>query len=296
VNQPSTLLSPLSLPNERATLMMIAGGLLLGTIGVFVKEAGQAASLTVFFRCLFGCLALGAWALITGKHRELALSLRNLVMVSITGALMVVTWWLYFESLKSISVGLATLIFHVQPFWVVLLGAFFFKERIAPRTLITLVLALFGLMLATGLSRQSLSDMDGMMIGVAYCLMGSVLYALTTLFARSNSGVSPFALAWWQCAIGTLLTLWSPIMLGFPEWGAAWGWLVGIGVIHNGLAFTLLYTAISQLPTHRIAILQFVYPGAAIIIDWWVYDHTLSTVQWAGVVCIGFALWRLRKG
>jgi hypothetical membrane protein len=38
--------------------LLIAGGVLLGTIGVFVEEAGQHPLVTVWSRCAFGALAL----------------------------------------------------------------------------------------------------------------------------------------------------------------------------------------------------------------------------------------------
>ncbi|TXD79149.1 EamA family transporter, partial [Mitsuaria sp. TWR114] len=42
-------------------LLMIGGGLLLGTIGVFVEEAAQDPATTVWFRCVFGLAALLLW-------------------------------------------------------------------------------------------------------------------------------------------------------------------------------------------------------------------------------------------
>ena len=39
---------------RRGVALMVAGGLLLGTIGVFVEEAAQHPLTTVWFRCVFG--------------------------------------------------------------------------------------------------------------------------------------------------------------------------------------------------------------------------------------------------
>lgn len=41
--------------------LMVAGGMLLGTIGVFVEEAAQDPAMTVWCRCAFGLVALLAW-------------------------------------------------------------------------------------------------------------------------------------------------------------------------------------------------------------------------------------------
>ncbi|HNJ84680.1 MAG TPA: EamA family transporter, partial [Piscinibacter sp.] len=53
--------------------LMSAGGALLGTLGVFVEEAGQAPLTAVWFRCAFGLLALLAWGAATRRLGELRL-------------------------------------------------------------------------------------------------------------------------------------------------------------------------------------------------------------------------------
>lgn len=85
-----------------------------------------------------------------------------------------------------------------------------------------------------------------------------------------------------------LLAWWPPV-------GPAWAWLAGLGVVHTGLAYVLLYAGMARLPTGRIAVLQFVYPAAAVLIDWAVYGRALGPVQIAGVALMGLALSSLRR-
>jgi drug/metabolite transporter (DMT)-like permease len=42
-------------------------------------------------------------------------------------------------------------------------------------------------------------------------------------------------------------------------------------------------------------VLQFVYPAAAVLVDWAVYGRALSPVQVAGVALMGLALWAARQ-
>ena len=74
---------------------------------------------------------------------------------------------------------------------------------------------------------------------------------------------------------------------GWPAAGPAWGWLAGLGVVHTGLAYVVLYAGMARLPTARIAVLQFVYPAAAVLVDALVYGRTLSALQTAGVLLMG---------
>ena len=82
---------------------------------------------------------------------------------------------------------------------------------------------------------------------------------------------------------------------GLPAWGAAWAWLAGLGAIHTGLAYVLLYAGMSRLATSRVAVLQFVYPAVAILMDWLVYGRVLGPVQLLGVALMALALWSVRR-
>ena len=77
---------------------------------------------------------------------------------------------------------------------------------------------------------------------------------------------------------------------------AAWGWLAGIGILHTGIAYVLMYSAFPRLPTPVIGVLTFIYPLVAILIDWTVYRHPLTWNQGAGMVLIAFATLGVRLG
>jgi len=83
---------------------------------------------------------------------------------------------------------------------------------------------------------------------------------------------------------------------GWPAWGMSWAWLAGLGLIHTGLAYTLMYIGMARLHTARIAVFQFVYPALAIVIDWLVLDQRLSGVQIAGIALMSAAIWFAERG
>ena len=47
----------------------------------------------------------------------------------------------------------------------------------------------------------------------------------------------------------------------------------------------------ARLPTGRIAVLQFVYPAIAILVDWQYFGHRLGALQMVGVLVMGAAIW-----
>jgi drug/metabolite transporter (DMT)-like permease len=280
--------------------LMVAGGLLLGTIGIFVEEAGQDAATTVWFRCVFGLAALLAWGAARGRLREITgLRGRALAAVAATGVFMVVNWALFFAAIPRCSIAVSTVVFHVQPFWLMAMGAWWLHERVTPVQWAAAGVALVGLALASGLADHDAawwSQRSGYATGLLLCLAGSFSYAGAGLIAKvEGERLGSFALSAGQCAVGALaLAPWA-LLHGLPAWGAPWGWLVGLGVLHTGLAYVILYAGMARLATGRIAVLQFVYPATAVMVDWLVYGRALSALQMLGVGLIGVALWTLRR-
>lgn len=295
----ATVLSPAARDadavSRQGTALMVAGGLLLGTLGVFLEEAGQSPLTAVWFRCAFGLLALTAFGAATGRLGELRLRGAAWAAALAAGLLMILNWALFFAAIERTSIGLATVVFHVQPLWVMGLGVWALREPLSASQCAAALVALAGLALATGLldaPDPSLALDARQLTGLAMCLGGSLSYAGVTLIAKRARSVSAFALAWWQCAVGAVVLSWWPLTQGWPAPGPAWAWLTGLGVLHTGLAYVLIYGGMARLPAGRVAVLQFVYPCAAILVDWAVYGRSLGAVQIAGVVLMGAALWQ----
>lgn len=125
--------------------------------------------------------------------------------------------------------------------------------------------------------------------GLGFALAAAVLYALATFVTKRITGVRPHLIALVQVLVGL------PLLLPFADFGAAaklgagWGWLVGLGLIHTGLMYVLMYAAYAKLPTAKIAVLAFTYPAVAMGVDWAVYGHHIGLVQALGVPLIVFA-------
>ncbi len=272
-----------------ATWRMAAGGALLGTLGVFLIESGSAAAPAAWFRCAFGLLALTAWAWAAGRAPLWRLPPGAAPRVCLAAGLVVLSWVLFFEAIQRLSVGLATVVFHVQPLWLMVAGAWWLGEPLSRERVWLVCLALLGLALATGV----LGSAGGVsMAGVGLCLLAAAAQTVVGVLLRARAPVPPLALAWWQCALGALV-LWPWVLAqGWPSWGPAWGWLAALGVVHTGLAYVLIYGAMARLDTARTAVLQFVYPAVTLLADALVYGRWLDPVQWLGVGLMATALWR----
>ncbi|MCD2166681.1 DMT family transporter [Comamonas koreensis] len=255
----------------------------------------QAGALTAtWFRCAFGLLGLTAWLLWRGQLRFLRLDRSTAVWVLLASVLMVLGWVLFFAAMERISAGVAVVLFHMQPMWVLVLGALCLGEQPGRKRVGAVAVAMLGLVLATGILEQAASQQGTQAqywLGVGMCLLGAFLTAAVTVIARRLRAMPAGVLAWWQCAVGSAVLWMAPAMEGWPAWGAAWGWLAALGLVHTATAYALIYTGMARLPTGRIAVLQFVYPAIAILVDWQYFGHRLGTLQMVGVLVMGAAIW-----
>lgn len=277
---------------------MVLGGIVLGSIGVFVQEAAQPPLVTVWFRCAFGVLALFLWSAATGTVQDLRLRGTQFSVACATGGFMVLNWIMFFAAISRTSIAVATVVFHIQPIWVIVFSALFLHEPVSRRQWIAAPVALVGLALTTGL----LDDLHsahwndrGYLLGLLLCVGASLSYTGVTLLTKRVQGIRPFSLSFWQCVVGLLLLAWAPWLLGWPQQPRTWAWLVGLGAIHTGLAYVILFAGMVRLTLGKIAVLQFVYPLAAVMFDYGVFGTTLSPVQLVGVALMGFAVWTIRK-
>jgi drug/metabolite transporter (DMT)-like permease len=293
MNTNTTLSSTAQRAEANGAWPFLLGCALLGTIGVFLHEAHADPLTATWFRCAFGLLGLSAWVVARRQTRWLRLTRVTGPSVLAASTLMVLSWMLFFSAAERISAGVAIVLFHVQPMWVLVFASLWFNEAIGRQRIAAVAIAMVGLVLATGIVGHTAGGawQAGYWIGVAACIAGSLCMACVTLIAKRLRAMPAGILAWWQCAVGTLVLWIWPMEHGWPAWGMSWAWLAGLGLIHTGLAYTLMYIGMARLNTGRIAVFQFVYPAVAIVIDWLYFDQRLSAVQCLGIAVMSVAIW-----
>ena len=265
------------------------GNALLGSIGLFLHQAQAGALTASWARSAFGLLGLTLWLLWRRQGTQLRLTRQTAPGVLAAGSLMVLAWVLFFAAIPATSTGMAVVLFHVQPLWLLLWSAMRGQERISHQRVAAVLLALLGLVLATGTlsalwQDQANAPHPAYLLGVALCLLGALCTAAVTLIAQGlqrHQPVNASTLAWWQCLLGTVLLWVWPLQHGWPASGASWLWLAALGLVHTALAYMLIYAGMARLPTSRVALLQYLYPAVALLIDGLLLGQRLNGWAWA---------------
>lgn len=298
-------MAALSDPDSARTALgrLLLGEVLIGSVGVFVHESGQDAVTAVFYRCLFGGLFLLAWGLARGHLRGLWQDRALLRGALISGVLLVLNWVALFAGMARSSIGVATMVYHFFPFVMLILAALLQGERTRPADMAWTLIGFAGVVCSADPLRMWHNADAAYLVGIGLTLLSAVLCGASLLMSRTVGKQRPFALVMLQCWVGVIM------LAGFSSAGVFhlgwhWGWLIGLGVIHSGIVYVLFYSAYSRLPVVTIAVMAFVYPLIALLLDYLLYGHRLVAVQFAGLglivlgtlgVNLKWAPWPVRK-
>lgn len=256
--------------------------LISGSIGAFVLISGLPVIDVVFWRCVIGAAALGVFILLS--KRPFSRFTRPMLLLAIDGGVaLVINWLLLFAAYDKISIGMSTVVYNTQPFMLVLMGMFL-GERVKAVTWGWLLLSFLGVVVL--LSSELKSGQNGeLFTGIAMALGAAFFYALTAIIARKLRPLPPQHIAFVQVLTGVVMLLplahFASLSGHFP-----WGILLTLGIVHTGVMYQLLYSAIQKLPTPIIGSLSFIYPLVAILVDSLAFGHTLSALQLAGGMII----------
>ncbi len=265
----------------RGAAEMTVAMLISGTIGLFVVLSGQSVFNVVFWRCAIGAGTLVLVCVAMGLFRRGMITRRQLGLAALGGIAIVVNWLFLFAAYPRASISIATAVYNTQPFMLVAMGTIFLRERPTRAALVWLALAFLG-MLAIVQGKPQAGFGDDYLVGIALALAAAFCYALAAIVAKRLTGVSPHLIALIQLAVGIVMLAPLADFGSLPADAAGWAPLVTIGIVHSGLMYILLYGAIQKLPTSLTGALSFIYPVAAILVDFVAFGVRLGPVQIAG--------------
>ncbi|MBX7147050.1 MAG: DMT family transporter [Alphaproteobacteria bacterium] len=282
-------------------IQLILAMILSGTVGIFATEAQsivQTSFNVVFFRCLFGVIFMATFCVLRGYFKDTGLDKRKLILILLGGACIVFNWVLLFKSFDLITksgagtggITLGTVVYHTQPFYVVLLGAFFFKETITMNKIGWIIAAFIGVVLVTDIIKFSTSSFDfneSYFQGIICSLVAAFLYGCSTIIGKGLKGVRPHITTLIQVTLGSILLFpFVTFDLVPMTIDKHWLYLGGMGLIHTCIMYVLMYSAYPKLPTPLIAVLSFIYPVMAVFFDYLIYGHTIHWLQGLGIALI----------
>lgn len=289
--------------NTKATLEMVIAMMLSGTIGYFVISSGQSFWNVVFFRCLIGAVTLGLYAWYRGILSKAVLKKGTLLLIIFGGITLVGNWIFLFASFDYIPFSIATMAYHTQPLMLVLVSAVLAKQGVAPSLLFWLLVSFAGLLLVAESDIEHLTaifsgkgESENSVLGLLLALAAALLYTVTTLVTKKIEQVPPTIIALIQVIVGVFMLLPFVRLSQLPNELMPWVDLLVLGAINTGFMYVIMYDAFQKLPTNLIAILSFIYPITALLVDYIAFSTHVTLWQGFGVVLILLAVAAVKFG
>jgi drug/metabolite transporter (DMT)-like permease len=284
--------------NQRLTgyLMVITASLLFGFNGNLSRwlfDTGVTPVTLVEFRMLIGGACLLA-VLVLGRRRELKLQRRHWGWVVALGLSVALVTYTYFVAISRLPIAVALVIQFTAPAWMALGEAIWYRRVPSVYVLLALGLTFAGVVLLTGVWRQSLNGLDP--IGLLYAGLALLAFVAYLLLGRRAGRDLPSLTS----------TAYSAVMAGAfwlivqPPWAIpadTWTpqhlpWIVLVGIVGMAIPFSLVFASLRRIDATRVGIVSMLELVAAGVIAYFWLGQYLDVWQIAGgvVVLVGVTI------
>ncbi len=245
-----------------------------GTSFLWIKIAvGDVTPLVlVSFRTLFASLGLAAILLFNHKDvpawKELRLRLPDFVVLGVCN--IAIPWALISWGQQFIDSGIASILNSAMPLFTIILAPLMIKEeRITLPKVVGLVTGFIGVM---ALMLPSIrGGWNDNLFGQAACLLATVFYAFSTVYARKKGqGLPPTLQAFLQISTGTvlvwLITFGVEGMPKLPTTPITWLALVWLGLLGSCLAYIFYFYLLHRIGPMRVSLVTYVPPLIGVLL------------------------------
>ena len=265
-----------------AFLPVLLAGILWGCIGIFVRHytaLGLEPMQTVVIRIVIAAVLFSLFVLIYDR-KLFKIKLKDLWIFLGSGIISVgVFTYCYFTSMKLSSLSVAAVLLYTAPAFVMLFSLIFFKEKLTVPKVISLILAVLGCAMTTGVIGGQLNVT---LAGFLFGLGSGICYALYSIFSRFalNRGYQPFTITLYtfifaaiaSVAVTDVRPVWRIVT---ADWGSA-GYAVLFALVSCVLPYTLYTLGLKYIASSTASIIATVEPVVATVVGAVIFSEPLA--------------------
>ena len=272
--------------STRPILEVLSGAFMISFSAVWVILADVPPLTSAFYRVLFGFLFLFAAALISGELRRT--QFREIPPYAACSLAFALDLYFWHTSILYIGPGLATILGNFQVFLMALCGVLFFKEKLTLHFVLSLPLAILGLMMIVGLNYDALSSdyRTGILFGLLTALSYTVfLLLLRQIQSTKNTGLRFSPLMY--------ISLFSALFLGLMVRASGSSFaiptvsgtlsLVALGLFSQAIGWILIATAMPKIRASLTGLILLLQPSLSFLWDVLFFSRPTTMLQWFGV-------------
>jgi drug/metabolite transporter (DMT)-like permease len=271
----------------------LLGAVAIAFSSILVRLSHASPETAAIFRCLFALPILGVLAALEDRRfgsRSWA-ERRILVLAGVFFAADLILWH---HSIEDVGAGLATVLANIQVVLVPLVAWAVLAEKPGGRVLAALPIALFGVVLISGVLQHGAYGRDpgrgavfGLAAGVAY--VGFLL-----LLRRGGSDLRRVAGPLFDAtATATVVCVVVGLIVGDADLTPGWpgvGWLIVLALTSQVLGWLLITTSLPRLPAAMTSLMLAVQPIGTLALAALILGESPSGLQLVGVAVVLAAL------
>lgn len=274
---------------NHSKIKLIISMVIFGTIGIFRRYIPLSSGLLAFFRGCIGTLFLLALIYLKGSKLNFKSIRSNLKFLIISGAAIGINWILLFEAYQYTSVATATLCYYMAPIIVILLSPFFLKEECTIKKIICVMIALFGMILVSGVLDNGLNRSSEWM-GIMFGLGAAAFYASVIMMNKKLKDIDAYDKTIVQLAMSALIVspyvlftenlsgiIFNPLMIVM---------ILMVGIIHTGIAYALYFGSMKDLKAQTVALFSYIDPIVAILLSALLLQESMQLTEMVGSILV----------
>ncbi|MBL0387708.1 DMT family transporter [Tumebacillus sp. ITR2] len=286
---------------NRTTLgvaLVLISATCFGVMSIFAVYAYRDGASVLGLLTIRFALAAVLFSLYIGVARvKIRLTMRELLALFILGGVLYATMsFTFFTAVQYISPSLAALLLYSYPVFVAVLSARVDKERLNRRVVLSLLLAMAGLVLVLGTSFADVNPL-GIVFGVVSALLYSIYIVLSNRVVKSVPSVVTSGSVTMFTALTLLVVSLSTNQFQLHFGVQAWLAIGGIILFPTIIAMVTFFYGLNIIGSTKASILSMIEPLVTILASALLIGDRLTIAQWigGGAVLLGALLVMIKQ-
>lgn len=253
---------------------------------LFLYDAGLRPISVLFYRFAFAAIMLAALMMV--QRKSFAVTRKEAKVLLGLGLLFVASSFTYYQSFKFMPAGLASTILFFYPVMVAVIMAVFYGEKIRLGTIMSIVLALAGILLLYKGDGDSTISMTGMCLVIISALTYAVYIVLLN---RSEIRMSSVKLTFYVlliCIVGNVVfSFFDPEggLQGLPD-ARSWASALWLGLVPTVLSLVSMAVAVKYIGSTPTAIMGALEPLTAVVLGVLIFHEVMTPRIALGIAMI----------
>ena len=260
-----------------------------GTVGIYMQRLeDMSVGSIIFYRVLFGLLAILFYLAITGNLGQLALKKKKSYLL-LLGILYVSQMFSYYSAIRYLGASSAVLLLYTDPIYLTILAPILLGEKNTGKTIIALFLGLVGVFYVTrpegGFEQLDIGSnyLKGVLFGLTGGLFSSGVIISVRYLRNEYNGLTQL---FWQSAISLFFL--SPFAVSVPRdiLAANLPVIMLFGILITGIGAVFYIRGVAGVSAITGSILTLLEPVSCIFFDYTILGNSIHSGMLIGCTFI----------